>query len=120
MDFFLIVPFYTRWHYTRGTRDVFRNWINYLYFLLDLFALEVVIATFGQQWEVWRKRKNQNAFVSALGRVVHVVAQIVLLVTGFLSLAISMIVGAIFIVLWFLLPIIILFLLALSISKFFS
>lgn len=120
MDFLLIVPFYTRWHYTRGMRDLVGNWMNVLYFLLEFFALEVVISTFGARWEVWQEHNNQNAIISFFGRLAHAIVQTVLLIVGFLSLIFTMIVGALLVIFWILFPFIVAYILALSILDFFA
>jgi len=119
MNFLYLIPFYTRWHYTEGIKDLSRNWKNFLSFILYFFSLgfltRTLFAPFGRLNEEYKKGTDAEAFLetlvaNTLMRVIGFILRIVVIIIGLLTVFVVILLGPIIFVLWVLAPFIILFL----------
>ncbi|MBY0328881.1 hypothetical protein K2Q02_02190, partial [Patescibacteria group bacterium] len=51
MNRLFFVAQYTSWHYTKGMRELFRNWMDFLWFLAEFFSLGILVKTLLSPWE---------------------------------------------------------------------
>lgn len=128
MYLFLFLPYYARWHYSRGFRDLFRNWIFIVSFVFSFFSISFLIKSLFAPWqrlnENYKKGFDPEAFFSTLlvngiMRVVGFVTRFFVIMVGLISTALSFFGGIIVLVLWAVFPLLIAFLCALSIKEFF-
>ena len=112
-----LIPFYVRWHYTEGFRDLSRNWKGFISFTLHFFSIRLLFRTwfapFGRLNEEYKKGFDTEAFfetlvVNTLMRVVGFVLRTFVIVIGLLVLFLVIILGPIVLMLWALAPFIIL------------
>jgi hypothetical protein len=129
MDFFLIVPYYTRWHYTRGIREFVENWVDFVWFISKFFSLGLLLKTLFSPWERMNESYGgrfdianiiQTFTVNLLMRAVGFVIRVVVLAVGFASIIVATLLGLILFVVWLAFPVIIFFLLSLSIYNLFK
>ncbi|MDO8590254.1 MAG: hypothetical protein Q7R69_03205 [bacterium] len=123
MGFFYLLPFYTRWHYTDGLKDLLHNWKNLILFVRHFFSLGLLFRTwfapFGRLDEEYQKGLNPEVFfetlvVNTLMRMVGFVLKTFVMTAGLLVLLLLVIAGPVAFVLWALVPLIILFLFSLG------
>lgn len=119
-----LIPFYVKWHYTEGFRDLFRNWKSFISFTLHFFSLRLLFRTwftpFGRLDEEYKKGFDTEAFfetlvVNTLMRAVGFVLRTFVISIGLLVSFLVIIFGPIVLVLWVLAPFIILSLFTLGI-----
>lgn len=119
MGFLYLLPFYTKWHYTDGLKDLLHNWKNLILFTLHFFSLRFLFGTwfapFGRLDEEYKKGLNPEAFfetlvVNTLMRVVGFVLKTFVMLAGLLVLLLVVIAGPVAFVLWVFTPFIIFFL----------
>ena len=129
MNVLVVLPYYARWHYSRGLKDFLHNWKNLLGFLVDFFSLEILFKTLFSPWERMSEGYGsgfkpgqflETLIVNVLMRVFGFVARSIVLVLGFISIGITMVLGVCMMICWIVLPALILFLIALSIHNFLS
>lgn len=128
MHLFLFLPYYARWHYSRGFRDLFRNWIFIVSFVFSFFSISFLIKSLFAPWqrlnENYKKGFDPEAFFSTLlvngiMRVVGFLTRFVVIILGLISTALSFFGGLLVLFLWAIFPLLIAFLLALCIKEFF-
>ncbi|MDO8471167.1 MAG: hypothetical protein Q7S49_00965 [bacterium] len=114
-----LIPFYTKWHYTEGFRDLYHNWKNLIFFVLHFFSLEFLFRTwfapFGRLNEEYRKGLDLEAFLetlvaNTLMRMVGFVLKSIVIIIGLFVLLLTTIFGPVALILWAFAPFIILFL----------
>ena len=129
MERLFFVPYYTRWHYTRGARELVRNWIDLLWFLTEFLSMGVLLKTLFSPWERMAERYRggfnledmaSTFIVNTLMRLVGFVVRLSVLVLGFLSLLVTLVLGIFVFLAWVLFPVLIFFLLSVSVKYFFS
>jgi len=117
MHLLYLIPFYAKWHYTEGFKDLFRNWKNLIVFILHFFSLGLLVRTwlapFGRLDEEYQKRFEAEAFfetlvANTLMRGVGFVLRTLVIVVGLLALLLVMALGPVALVLWALAPFIVL------------
>jgi hypothetical protein len=111
-----LVPFYLKWHYTEGFRDLSCNWKSFISFTLHFFSIGLLfrtwLAPFGRLNEEYQKGFDAEAFfetlvVNTLMRIVGFVLRTCVIFIGLLVLFLVIIFGPIVFVLWVLAPFII-------------
>jgi|SRR3989338_1194353 len=119
MRFLYLIPFYLRWHYSEGCKDLFHNWQSFVSFVLYFFSIgflfKTLFAPFGRLNEEYKKGFNPETFfetlvVNTLMRVVGFVLRTFVIVVGLVALLMVVVLGPVVFVLWTLAPLIILFL----------
>lgn len=123
MNRLFFVAYYTRWHYGKGLRELFRNWMDFLWFVVEFFSLGILVKTLFSPWERMGEgypagfhpsEMIQTFIVNSLMRLVGFCVRIVVLCVGFIALIFSLVFGVVLMVSWLLFPGIIFFLLALA------
>ena len=119
MRFLYLIPFYLRWHYSEGCKDLFHNWQSFVSFVLYFFSIgflfKTLFAPFGRLNEEYKKGFNPETFfetlvVNTLMRVVGFVLRTFVIVVGLVALLMVVVLGPVVFFLWTLAPLIILFL----------
>lgn len=125
MQRLFFVAYYTKWHYSKGMRELFRNWMDFLWFLTEFFSLGILVKTLFSPWERMGEgyasgfhpsEIMQTFLVNTLMRIVGFCIRIIVLSIGFVFLVVSLIVGSIIMICWFLFPFIVFFLVALAVQ----
>ena len=124
MHLLYLIPFYIKWHYTEGFKDLSRNWKSFIAFVLHFFSIGLLFRTwfapFGRLDEEYRKEFGAEVFfetlvTNTLMRVVGFVLRAFVIVIGLLTLLFMVVLGPVALVLWALAPFIILFLFTLGV-----
>lgn len=111
-----LIPFYGKWHYTQAFRDLYRNWKNFIIFVLYFFSLRLLLRTwlspFGRLNEEYKKGFELEDFletlvVNILMRVVGFVLRTFVILTGIFALILVILLGPVVFVLWALAPFIV-------------
>ena len=119
MSFIYLIPFYTKWHYTEGFKDLSRNWKSLIFFVLHFFSLGILFRTwfapFGRLNEEYRRGLDLEAFLetlvaNTLMRMVGFVLKTIVIIVGLLILLLTTIFGPVALILWAFAPFVILFL----------
>ena len=121
-----LIPFYARWHYTEGIKDLFRNWKSFIAFVLHFFSLGLLVKTwfapFGRLDDEYKREFDAEAFfetlvANTLMRLVGFVLRTFVIVMGLVVLLVVVVLGPITFVLWLLAPFIILSLFGLGVAN---
>ena len=129
MPFLYLIPFYAKWHYTEGFKDLFRNWKNLIFFVLHFFSLGILFRTwfapFGRLNEEYRKGLDPEAFfetlvANTLMRIVGFFLRSFVIIIGLLILFIVVMLGPAVFILWTLTPFILLFLFIFGVDQTFA
>ena len=127
MNVFQLIPYYIVWHYTQGVRDLVSVWCNFLWFIPSFFSIKTLLSTFFSPFE--RLNENyqrgfsvENFFstlaVNMIMRLVGMFSRLFVILFGILSYLIVIITGVLVVIGWIVMPVIVLFLLSLSIEAF--
>jgi type IV secretory pathway VirB6-like protein len=115
---------YFTWHYTTAYRDYLRAWLNYLWFVAHFFSLGILLRTFFAPFkrisEKNEKGLNVQAFFEALAvntlmRLVGMLVRTALISIGLIALVFIAIAGAVGLLIWTLMPVVLLGLLLVTI-----
>jgi hypothetical protein len=110
-------------------REMLRNWMDFLWFLTEFFSLGILLKTLFSPWERMNERYKggldignfaETILVNFLMRLVGFVIRALILLAGLFSIIVGIIMGAVIFVVWLLYPLVVFFLLALSIKFLFS
>lgn len=113
-----LIPFYTKWHYTEGLKNLFNNWKNFIVFTLHFFSLGFLFKTwfapFGRLDEKYKKDFDLEAFfetlvVNTLMRIVGFVLKTFVIVIGLFVLLLVTISGPVVFILWMFMPFVVFF-----------
>jgi hypothetical protein len=117
MRIFSVARDYLVWHYSNALVDIFHIWWNYLWFINHLFSVPDVFMTWFSPWRRLQEQKVNivthtedffaNLVVNIIMRIVGFFIRTALLFIALCSFVAIFIGGAIFFVLWILLPLII-------------
>jgi len=101
---------YFQWHYSRAFSDIFNIWKNITTFLFNFFSIPILVKTFFSPWkrlQAEREREGfdlfdsmSTAFVNLIMRIVGMMMRTVLIFFGLCAIAVSVVGGIIFFVLW--------------------
>jgi len=126
MHFLLFIPYYVRWHYTRGVADIISNLKNILYFIFHFFSIPVLVKTLLKPWErmgeSYKKGFDLESWMetfvlNSLMRIVGFVIRIITIILGIIVTIISFLFSIFIFMLWILMPIFLLFILGIGIAK---
>ena len=113
MNLLYLVPFYAKWHYTEGLRDLSRNWKGFILFTIYFFSLGTLLRTlfapFGRLDEAYKKEFDAEVFfetlvANTLMRVVGFVLRTFVIIVGLLVLILVLVLGPVAFVLWMFAP----------------
>lgn len=126
----LFIPYYITWHYGKAFSDIFRIFGNLIWAVANFFSIKILLKTLFAPWRRLQEEKKKPGFdleewagnfiVNELMRVVGFLIRIFTIALGLIS--IIMIVGLELAVLtlWFMMPLLLVGLVFLSFSTFFS
>lgn len=113
---FLIAQ-YLRWHYAESLRDFFRIWGNIVWFGYHFFSFRLLLRTIISPYHLVRETSGrrgvelsviaENVVYNLAMRVIGFVARVFVLVAGTFFEATAIAGGAITLVIWFALPVLI-------------
>ena len=124
-----LIPFYAKWHYTEGFRDLYRNWRSFVLFVIHFFSLRLLFLTwlspFGRLNEEYKKGFDLEGFletliVNTMMRLVGFVLRTFVIVSGLVSLVAVVLLGPVLFILWVFTPFIVLILLVESLVNLLS
>lgn len=116
MNFFLIIPYYFLWHYSRSLFDYFKVWNNLIWFLWNFFSVKVLLKTFFMPFERLKETYTGNLdignfltsiVVTNLMRIVGMVARAAVIISGIVTIIIFIVGGLLGFIVWLFLPLII-------------
>jgi hypothetical protein len=117
MHFLSIAKDYLVWHYSRAYSDIVHIWWNYLWFVNHLFSVPDVFMTWLAPWRRLQEEEINivkdpqgyfaNLFINLIMRIVGFVMRTALLAIALSGFVIIFALGASFLLLWTLLPILI-------------
>lgn len=118
MKFFMVVPYYLSWHYSRGFAEWARNIFNFIEFEFHLFSVQDLLKTLFAPFQRLKERYGGNPMdieailsvllINFIMRVVGLVVRGVILIVAAIVLAISIVLAIVLIVLWAILPVLLL------------
>jgi|SRR3989338_8393491 len=129
MDFFLFIPDYFRWHYSRSLRDLWGISARLVGFIPSYFSIGFLLRTLFSPWrrlhEDYERGFNLESFFSSLivnvvMRVVGFSARLITILAGLFATAGAAIAVVLLFLLWILFPLIIAFFFTLGLLKLFS
>jgi hypothetical protein len=129
MNALVVLPYYAKWHYGQGIKDFFHNWKVFLLFLADFFSLGLLAKTLFAPWERMNEgygsgfnpsRFFETLLVNIIMRLFGFVVRFTVLIFGFLSIVLTMLVGLLFFIVWVCAPVILVYLVAVSMYSFFT
>jgi hypothetical protein len=124
MKLLYLQPFYLKWHYTRAFKDIYGIWLNLIWFVWHFFSVELLLKSFFSPWHrLTEEKSEQFSFEDLFSRIIvnflmRVVGAIIRTVAIFMAVVFEVIVivsGALFFVIWAVLPFLILVVLVLAI-----
>ncbi len=119
MSFLYLIPFYAKWHYIEGFRDLSHNWKSFIFFILHFFSLGLLVRTwfapFRRLNEAYKREFDAEVFfetlvANTLMRMVGFVLRTVVILIGLFVLLLTVVFGPVAFVLWALAPLVVLFL----------
>lgn len=125
MEFIYLFFDYVIWHYTRGLLDLLEVSFNFLWFTWNYFSIKQLVKTFLTPWhrlgEISSNRWNlfdvfSSVVITNTMRAVGMLVRGITIIFGILALIIVLALELIFLVIWIAMPIIIAFVLYLSVS----
>jgi len=124
MNFLSIIPYYFLWHYSQGLLDYFKVWKNLVWFLWNFFSIKILVKTFFTPFQRLKEtysggldleRFATSILITTLMRLVGMIIRSAIIIFGLISLLIFIIGGLLGIVVWLFLPLIILWLMFISV-----
>lgn len=105
---------YIVWHYTTALQDMFRIWVNYIWFVNHALSVKDVVLTLFAPWKRLQEKpvnpiKDLEGFASALAvntimRIVGLVIRLALIAIALLAWSLVIAVGIIAFLLWLFAP----------------
>lgn len=111
----MLLYYYARWHYLQAPKDVFGVWMNFLWFVLHFFSIPILLRTLispfqrlSEQYEggLDPARIAETIIVNILMRLVGFLIRSAIILLGIAFFLVVLSLGAIAMVLWFFVPII--------------
>ena len=116
----LLLIEYTKWHYGRAFVSLFLHWMNGLWFTARFFSVFLLLRTLLSPWKRLHETSTggldlqiffDRLIVNTLMRLVGAFFRIIVIAVGLVALAAVLLGGALFILIWFAAPVVILVLL---------
>ena len=105
---------YLHWHYTRGVVDYVRVWGNFAHFFFNFFSIQLLLRTLLNPWKRLGDETEvhitdieayfSRAVVNITMRLIGIAVRLMVIVMGMITLVITIIVGSVGFVLWFVTP----------------
>jgi hypothetical protein len=126
MNFFLILPYYVRWHYSRAFIDLKNLLLNFISFIYNFFS---ITRLFGSLFSPWHRFSDsygkQESFLetfvfNSVMRVVGAFVRLFFIILGIFALIMISILSVFIFIVWFTLPFIIIYAFLVGIGGLFS
>ena len=110
MSFFYILPNYLIWHYSYAFNDIKNIWKNFIVFVYNVFSIPTLLFTLFSPWMKINDGYNVNesllnTFVfNLLMRFFGVFVRLIFIIIGLVTLALTLLLGVAFFILWAVLP----------------
>lgn len=108
---------YFLWHYSRAFGELYRVWLNFLWFTIHFFSLPQLVRTWLSPYKRITERKHRGwdfeefigyVVINLLSRVVGALMRTILIGLGLISLAVVIGSGLLLFLIWIFLPFMIL------------
>ncbi len=115
MNFFLILPYYLRWHYSYAFIDLKNLIENFISFIYNFFSIHLLL---GSLFSPWRRFSDgygrqepifETLIFNTIMRVVGVFVRLFFVVLGCFSLVLIICISIIVFIVWSLLPFVIIY-----------
>ena len=112
---------YIRWHYSLGMQEYLGNWTNFIWFLYHFFSLPLLLHTLTAPWRRLDEHRKVGFHMEALFelvmantiiRLIGILLRLFMIISGILAIAIGLVIGFLFFIVWSLLPFLVLILIA--------
>lgn len=115
MNFFLIIPHYISWHYTKAISDLIVLFKNFIWFIWNLFSIKILFKTLFVPFQKLSTKSAKGfdieAFLSAL--VTNIIMRFVgffirtfFIFAGIFTLVAFVILSVVFFILWLVAPLV--------------
>jgi len=117
MDILLYFLRYIIWHYTRAIKDLFINWINFIWFTFNFFSISLLLKTFFSPWKrLGEARKGFFDFtfiiIDIIMRLFGMLLRSITIIIGMVSVCVVILAGPIALAVWIVWPIAIIYFLS--------
>jgi hypothetical protein len=115
MNFLLLIPYYFKWHYSRGFLAIFEIWKNLFWFLWNFFSIGVLLKSFFEPFERLSEKYggglDVERFINVLllnliMRLVGMFLRTFIIIVGLLICFLFLLFGIFGLIIWFILPLI--------------
>lgn len=109
----LLAESYVAWHYGRAYSDMFRVWMNLIWFIFNFFSIFLLLSTFFQPWkrmdEAYPKGFDPGGWASVvivniLMRLVGMAARGILILFGLALASLLFLAGILVFIIWTIMP----------------
>ncbi len=110
MSFFFILPNYLIWHYSYAFNDIANIWKNFVVFIYNVFSIPTLLFTLFSPWMKMNDGYNinqslLNTFIfNSMMRLFGVFVRLIFIIIGLVTLALTLVLGVAFFILWAFLP----------------
>jgi hypothetical protein len=117
MGALFIIPSYFAWHYGRGISDLVRLYQNYIWFFFNFFSINLLVKTFFAPWQRIAEHRSKAGIdfediaevltINIIMRLVGMMIRTIFIVIGSICVVLVAVFGALFFVVWLLLPVLV-------------
>jgi hypothetical protein len=109
-----IFPAYLIWHYTTAYTDIFRLWVNYVWFFYNFFSIPLLAKTLFAPWQRISERRRggfsledvaEVIMVNTIMRLVGFIVRIIFIVIGSILVLSVFFGGALLVLIWTVFPV---------------
>jgi hypothetical protein len=129
MNFFILIPQYLSWHYSKSVGDLLNNYKNFLVFIWEFFSISFLIKTLFTPFQRLKEKYKggldlEDLFAvivtNVLMRIVGFIVRSLIIIIGLVCLSIFVVFGVVLLILWVLLPVVIIAMFIFAITNFFK
>jgi len=120
-----LIGHYFAWHYGQAYKDIWRVWMNFIWFVFYFFSIEMLLHSLFQPWKRMGEEYPsgfapveilQVLVVNVLMRAVGFVVRAIVIVLGMSLVLVLSVVGAIVFAVWTIMPVFLIMLSSLGLS----
>ena len=118
MSFFIVLPYYVKWHYGQAISDLLRIWHNFMSFIFRFFSIKDLTTHLFSPWQRMQEGYAKGSsledmasakFVNLMMRIVGFFVRILFIFLGLIFLILCFSLGIVTLFAWIFLPFIIIF-----------
>lgn len=118
MSFFLILPYYLRWHYSQALIDLKNLWKNFVVFFYEFFSIPTLLLTLFSPWHRMQDSYSKQItfegtvgtlIVNTLMRFVGAFVRFIFISLGLLMVVVTIILGFFIFAIWLILPFVLIY-----------